>query len=39
MPLDDDVDLDEIANITSGFGADLEMLAKMRFNFSSKVNQ
>ena len=29
MPLDDDVDLDEIANITSGFvGADLEMLCK-----------
>lgn len=29
MPLDGDVDLDEIANITSGFvGADLEMLCK-----------
>lgn len=29
MPLDEDVDLDEIANITSGFvGADLEMLCK-----------
>lgn len=29
MPLDDDVNLDEISNITSGFvGADLEMLCK-----------